>query len=518
MIGFKLDKVLVVMLAVYSLVLSTTINNPHHVDESTHAFVGMFIKDLTTDLIKNPTLSFTKIYDYAMSYLAYYPKISLHYPPLPQALFSLAYSLFGVSLQISRMVSIILSLLLAIVVYNFSQAVFKNRTAALLASAMTMTSTIIFNMSVLAMQEIAFVLFFTLTMFWLYLTRGKESLRGSLILGVLMAATVLTKWQAITILPVVFAYSVIERKLFKRTLLAFVVTALLLAPYYLVLWKTNLLLLPFTANLEADLLDPTFMQLEGWIYYIKALLTEQFFLPVGIIVFLSALFYLIKKNRDWKFFATWLLVIFVIMVILHNKDARYTINLIPALVIPASYTIYRLSQKLGNMNLFLFIMVGLLMTQGLLAYINLIRGFTDVEAVSKHITNNLEGNVLVNTGLGTESPFIFEIARNSNFSHQVFRPCTIEFLEESPDSLVEKFGIKYIIVDKNFQSFTEKQRQFMEFINKNSNFTLLGDYERFSILQNNNYENVDDNEICNYVCATRKFTCSKFKYPSDALK
>ena len=518
MIGFKLDKVLVAMLAVYVLVLATTINNPPHADESTHAFVGMLIKDLTADLIKNPTLSFTKIYDYAMSYLAYYPKISLHYPPLPQTLFSIAYSMLGVSLQVSRMVSIILSLLLVIVVYKFSQAVFNNRAVSLLASAMTMTSTIIFNMSILAMQEISFVLFFTLTMFWLYLVRGKEGLRDYLILGILMAATILTKWQAITIIPVVFVYSVIERKLFKRTLLAFVVTALLLSPYYLILWKTNLLLLPFTANLEADPLDPTFMQLEGWTYYIRALLTEQFFLPVGIIVLASALFYITKKNKGWKFFATWSLVIFVIMVILHNKDARYTINFIPALVIPASYTIYRVSQKIGNMNLLLFLMVGMLITQGLLAYINLIQGFKDVEAISKFITNDKEGSILVNTGLGTESTFIFEIARNSNFTHQVFRPCTIEFLEESPADLVEKFRIKYIIVDKNFQSFTEKQKEFTKFITINGNFSLAKDYERFSLLQNNNYEEVDTNEMCNYVCATREFTCSKFKYPSDALK
>lgn len=520
MISFKLDKVLVVLLVVYSLALASTIDNPHHADESTHSFVGLFLKDLTNSLVKNPTLSFNKIYDYAISYLVFYPKISLHYPPLPQFLFSIAYEIFGVSLQASRFVIILISLAFVTLIYYFTYILFKNRNIALLASSMMMTSTIVINMSILAMQELPFAFFFTLTMLWLYLMKDrKPNIKQILILSILVSLAILTKWQSLTILPVLFVYTLFfQRKYLKRILLSFVIVAALLAPYYFVLWKTNLLLLPLAANLEADPNDPTWMQLEGWTYYLTTFLQDQFFLPVGIIILLAVASYFLKKEKDWKFFATWILVIYLIMVIVHNKDPRYTINFLPAFVIPASYVIYKIGKKGHTGKLFLVIVVGLLFTQATLAFSEIIHGFPDVVDIARYLSNDKEGNVLIDTGLGTESPFIFEIAKYSKFDHQVFRPCTIEFLDENFADMIDKFGIKYMVVDKDKQGFTQKQKEFSDFINKKGTFSLVNDFSRFSVLKNNNYTNEDKDELCNYVCATKSFVCTKFKNPNDVLK
>lgn len=518
MISFKLDKVLAVLLVAYFVVLSSNINNPHHADESTHAFVGLFLKDLANDFVKNPTLSFNKIYNYATSYLAYYPKVSLHYPFLPQLAFGIAYELLGVSLQVGRLVVILTSLALIILIYNFTLIHFKNRKIALLAASMMMTSSIIINMTILAMQEIPFVFLFTLTMLWIYLIKGsKPKIKNFIILSVLALLTILTKWQALTILPVIFLYSLIfQRKLLRHFLLSIIISAIILAPYYFLLWKTGLLLIPLSANLEADPNDPAFTQVEGWTYYANALVQEQFFLPMGIIILLTSLIYFIKRETDWHFFATWILVVYIIMVIVHNKDVRYTINILPAFVIPASYVIYKISEKRGV--IFSVLIIALLTIQGSLAFLSIARGFPDVESIGKWISNDKEGNVLINTGLGTESPFILEIARSGNFDHQVFRPCTIEFINDRYDKLIDNFGIKYIVVDKENQSFTERQKDFNNYLLSSNSFILDKDFSRFSILKNANYTKGSKNEICNYVCATRGTVCTNYKMPSDALK
>ncbi|MBI4010625.1 MAG: glycosyltransferase family 39 protein [Candidatus Aenigmarchaeota archaeon] len=518
MIGFKLDKVLLVFAVIYTTALLTTINNPHHVDESTHSFVGLFLRDFFADWIKNPTLSYQKIYDYAMSYLAYYPKISLHYPPLPQIGFSIAYLIFGASLQVSRLVIILSSVALLFAIYEFAYAVSKKRNVALVAALLLMTSPIVINMSILSMQELPFLLFFTLTMRWLYSIKNKKpEIKNYAILSVLMAATTLTKWQAITIFPVVIFYSLIfERKLLRYTAISVLIAAILLSPYYLFLWKTNLLLLPLTANLEADPLDPTWMQAEGWTYYLRALVNYQFLLPVGAITLLAALVYLKRRGKDWEFFATWIFVVYVLMVVVHNKDQRYTMNFLPAFVIPASYALFKIYKK--HVKLLLLAVAGLSLIQFALTLNSLVYGFPDVREIAQFVGEEKYGNVLVNTGLGTASPFIFEIAKSGKFDHQVLSPCVIEFLEGSPDELMHKFGVKYIVLDKETAGFTEKQSKFIESINRNVDFEVARDFKRFSVIKNNKYQPEDKNEVCNYICSTRETICSKFKIPSDALK
>ena len=518
MIEFKSDKVLLGLAIIYTIVLLSTVNNPHHVDESTHSFVGLFLKDFFVDWIKNPTLSYQKIYDYATSYLAYYPKISLHYPPLPQIGFSIAYLLFGASIEVSRLVIILSAVMMLFVVYEFAYTIFKNRTVALIAALLLMTSPIVINMSILSMQELPFLLFFTLTMRWLYSIKAKKpEIKYYVILSVLMAATTLTKWQAITVFPVVIFYSLIfERKLFIYIAISVLIAAVLLAPYYLFLWKADLLLLPLAANLEADPLDPTWMQTEGWTYYLTTLVNHQFLLPIGLIVLFAALAYFKNKEKDWKFFATWILVVYMIMVVLHNKDQRYTMNFLPAFVITASYILYTIFKK--HVKLLMLTVVVLSLIQSAITFNSLVYGFPDVIEIAQFVGEEKDGNVLINTGLGTASPFIFEIAKSGKFEHQVLRPCVIEFLEESPDELIDKFDLKYIVLDKDKAGFTEKQSKFIDYVNGNENFELINDFKRFSVIKTHKYQPEEKNEVCNYICATRETVCSKFKTPSDALK
>ncbi|MFH8039091.1 MAG: hypothetical protein QXJ14_03720, partial [Candidatus Aenigmatarchaeota archaeon] len=49
-------------------------------DETTHSLLAVFYKDLIKYSISH--LNFKEIYDYAYSYLVYYPKLSVYYPPL----------------------------------------------------------------------------------------------------------------------------------------------------------------------------------------------------------------------------------------------------------------------------------------------------------------------------------------------------------------------------------------------------------------------------------------------------
>lgn len=504
------------VLAVYFLALIPIVLLPEHrVDESTHSFVGLFIKDLIKDWVRLPTLSFYKIYNYAITYLIYYPKISIHYPPLTQIVFGLIFLFAQTSIFVSRFFILISSILFLILIYFISDYLYNEKKIALISLLIFATSPIILVYSVQAVQEIPFVLFFTLTVF-LFLKVFEKGKKYYILAIISTVLTVLSKWQAITIVPLIFLYTVLfERKKLKPVLISLLIAGLILSPYYYVLYRTKLLFLPLLANVPS-IESPKWYQLEGWLYYLRALIFNQFFLPVGLILLLATFWYLRSREKYWKLFLIWILVVYVSMVFIENKNTKYTINMLPAIVIPASYLIYNYFKRFNKISIAAFLI--LLVLQFMFALRATPKGYSDVEEISRYVNENSKGNILVNSLLGSSSPFIFEIARNNNFTHQVFNPCLINEMNESFDRIVERFGIDYVISEKNIESMTERQKEFINFINTFGQFSIEKEYKEFILFKKNNFTLETVEKKCNYICATREIVCSTFNKPSDSLR
>ncbi|MCK4442207.1 MAG: glycosyltransferase family 39 protein, partial [Sulfurovaceae bacterium] len=315
-------------------------------DESTHSLVGIFIKDLIVDWINKPTFSFHKIYSYAVSYLVYYPKISLHYPPLPQTFFAISYLFLEETIIVSRIVVIIFSALSVILIYYITLHIYRKKEIALISCLILITSPIMILFSTRAVQEMFFLFFFTSAIFSYIKLFKKTTFKRYAACIALTAACILTKWHAITILPVVFFFTLLfHREKMKSLLMCFIFTSIILVPYYLLLYKTGIVFLPFESNLYTGTIVPQWYQIDGWLYYPKTLIFDSFFPFMGILLLISTFYYIKQKKKLWNLFLVWIITIYIIMTIVLNKTPHYIINMIPALVIPSSFIIYKFIVK-----------------------------------------------------------------------------------------------------------------------------------------------------------------------------
>ena len=501
------------------------------VDESTHSLVGLFFRDLIKDWAKSPTLSFHKIYDYAITYLIYYPKLSVHYPPLTQVCFSIIFLFSNPTIYAGRFFILISSMIFLALIYFMANYLYKDKKVALISLLIFATSPIIIVNSVQAIQEIPFVLFFTLTIF-LFLKAFEKGRKYYALATISTVLTILSKWQAITIVPLIFFYTLlVERKKLKHTLISLVVAGIVLIPYYLILYKADLLFLPLSANVSSPE-SPKWYQISGLLFYVEALVFKQFFFPIGLILLTTSLWYLTKREKHWKLFLIWILVVFATMTFaIENKNIKYTINMLPAIVLPAAYTINSYLKKSNRTGIAIF--AALFLLQFILSTplmktnfpdvfpdtikTNFTDVFPDVQSIGTYVSQRSEGNILINDIPGADSPFIFEIAKNSNFTHLTFNPCLINDANESFDKTLNNYGIDYIISGKG-TLMTERQKEFLNFMNTSGQFELEKEYEEFLIFKNNDFNKTAAGIRCNYICSTKKIVCSEFNKPSDSLR
>jgi len=513
------DKLFILILSIWFIILLFVIFlQGHGVDESTHSFVGLFLRDFIVDWSKHPTFSFSKIYNYAVNYMVFYPKISLHYPPVPQIFFATAYLFFYPSIIVSRGIVLLFSMGFIALIYLFVKDFFKNKKIALISAAIFLTSPIVVLHSTQALQEIPFIFFFTLTVFlFLKALKHEKNNKYYALAAISTVFCILSKWQAITIVPVILSYVILqERKKLKLVLLYLCLAGIILTPYYVILYKTNLLLLPLEANIPGPG-SPKWYEIQGWLYYLRVLIFDQFFLPVGLVLLFSSFVYIKDKRLGWKLFLIWIVIIYVAMVFIENKNPKYTINMLPAVVIPSSYIIYNYLKKAGRKVLFV-LLSGLLILQFLFALSSIPKGYSEVEEISKYVVVNSKGNILVNSALGTSSPFIFEIAKIDSFNHQILHPCLVNEANESFGELIERFNIEYIITERNYNLLSDRQREFLNYLDNSEEFVKEKEYSEFVVFRKSNFVLKGQEKICNYICATHELICSTFKKPSDSLK
>jgi len=509
--GNKIKNVFGLILIVWTSILVLFIFlKGYEFDESTHSLVGIFIKDLIIDWIKNPTFSFQKIYNYAVSYLVYYPKISLHYPPLPQIFFAISYMFFEESIVASRIITLIFSISSIILIYYITLDIYKKKEPAIISCLILITSPIIILFSTRAVQEIFFFFFFTSAIFSYIKLFKKSSIKQYVFCIILTVACVLTKWHAVTILPVIFLYTLFfYKKKTEAMLICIIFTLIILAPYYLFLYKIGIIFLPFESNIYGAPEAPQWYQISGWLYYVKTLIFESFFPLIGIFLLISSFYYIRKKEKLWDLFLIWIIAVYIIMTFVMNKASHYIINIIPALVIPSSFVVYKyITKKRTHTIVFILILiVQFVYSLYLISY-----GVKNVQEITQILER--EGNIGIITDRGSESPFIFEMARKDRFNRQVFRPCLFLDSNRTSNEIIENYNVRYMLIMWEELNIEELHNIANE-INESS--SVIEKFDNYVVYEYD--QNIEHNEtICNYICSNKQIVCSKFKKPSDALK
>lgn len=485
-------------------------------DESTHSLLGLFYHDLFLDWLKKPTFSYSKLYDYGIAYMSFYPKLSVYYPPFFHFMIALSFFIFGISIYSAELVEVTFSVLTLLSVYLLGKELFDKK-ISLLSVIIVMISPIFILWSREAVIDIALMFFFSITAFF-YLKWLKKWDRTCFILGTICSALgLLTKWQFLLIFPILFLYVFFKhRKEIIKLLLSFLLAALLISPYLYISFKAGFFELQYysTVKAGADNAFPTWRELAGWNYYIEKLLFTQFFFPFSLLILLSFIFYLIKGEKHKLLFLIWFLVFYLFFVYADNKQDRFTMPYLQIFAIAFSAVFFNFLKKYKKYSkLLIFGLAILIAAQFIYSFNSLPRAKEPIEPII-HDVFEPGSNVLVAAYSSDtyESVFVFELARyDRQFSTRIYRYCSSNL------SYIDSHGIKYVIISEPVLPSLKKYadvvydnpslfEKIREYIFENQTFVVY-EYKGFKPSQNS----------CNYICLTNEEICSKYNKPIDAL-
>lgn len=295
----------------------------YNVDETQHAFTGVFVADLMSHHpIQNPI-------EYARLYYVHYPALSgiLYWPPFFYLCEGVAFLLLGQSVVAARLVI----LLFAVVGLGFwfrlieelhckPAAIIATTILAFCPSILLFEKTVMLEIPSLAMCIVA-------SHYWIrFLRRGGSW--NIYCFAVTGAVAMLTKQNAIYLL-IFCAFTIAALRkwdlLWHRATLAGLATgAFLTAPYYFVVYKL------LWSEVSRDLLEDRTTGLQRLTFYWRAIphLTGWSVLALALV----GLFTCVLWNRSEcnLVFVSWILSVYLTMTLIGQKETRYVIYLVPA--------------------------------------------------------------------------------------------------------------------------------------------------------------------------------------------
>ncbi len=314
-------------LLVYALLLTSDLGHKSLVwDEAVIAQSGIDIARLSPSLWSNPQETIN-------TYVRWFP----YFPPFMSMVLAAAYSVFGVSEVVARLVSVSFSLLGLITTFLLGREAFDDSTG-LAASLLLSVMPIYWHMSRVAMLDVASVFFYTLTLYLYY--RGVNTRRRELILlsGFALGLGVLTKYPNILCVPVLLASFALEtyrddavdwRSLISL-LLALEAAFFIVVPWF---YKTTTISQSWTGWVNE--IKPgkqyKWLMAEYWIGSL-GVLPLQTTTVIAVLALLAVIYSLKQGSKADFFLLVWVAVIFLWFVPIH-KDLRYTLPYLPALAI-----------------------------------------------------------------------------------------------------------------------------------------------------------------------------------------
>ena len=512
----KPDLYFLIFILMFFIVSLFLLNTPPTADEGTHSLISLFFRDLFRDLAKHPTFSFSDIYNYAISYLVHYPKLSLYYPPLLHITTSFFFGFLEVSFFTARLVVLIFSIGTLLVMYK-AIGKFFNKKIALLVTVLFSIMPMIYYNSITMMTDIPYMFFFMTAMFFYLTALDSRRIPHFILAAIFTSLAFFTKWNSILILPIIFVYILLEKRvLMKYFIISALLVLLIISPYILIVWKAGLITLPYISSLQTSATakqDPQFTTVQGWIYYSNVLSKQYFTIPLLIAALGALILYSIKREKYWKLFVIWFLTYYIVFTVLSNKEPRYMIPLVPTLLIPLS--VFILSQKTKISVPLMVVGIALVsFTTAQLIYSTYYYNPDFVEIAKE--TLNDEGNILVaaEPSWFYSSQFIFTLASlDENLSKFVYRSCSLS--STSLDDLSSTYGVNYIIVPEP----TDRDSDNVLLVKSSPNLVLEKEFQtdttKISLFVSNTSS---QKQYCNFICVLNTTICTNHRVPIEAFK
>ena len=485
-------------------------------DEGTHNLLALFFYNFINDWIKSPTISFDKIYEYTITYIVYYPKLSLYYPPLYHVILSFTYRLFGISSFTGDLTTLFFSLGTVSLIFIFSKKILKNSKIGIVSVLIFLFSPMILYLSIKTLTDIPMLFLSFLSIYFYLLSLKTNRTRYFVISSFIFSLSFLTKWNTILLLPIIFLYTLLEhRQSLKKLILSFILVIILLSPYFLILQKAGALYIPLKSSMIEPGYregDPQYTSIEGWLYYPRKL-SELYFTPIILVLSLfSLVIYCKKREKYWKLFLVWFVVCLLFFTWLPNKNPRYILLIIPSLLFPLSNFVLSYPKKI-KMTLLSLIFIILLVSNYM--YLKQFMYITDFSSVVNEVTKE-DGNIFLasETSWFYSSAFMYKLASVESVPQKkVFRPCVLNYYNIS--EFLEKEGIRYVIITEPYSKDYEGYIKTIEESPELVPLKIIEGNNRIVIYNNTEYR--PSKSMCNYVCLLEDWVCSNHTIPSEAL-
>lgn len=171
-------------------------------------------------------------------------------------------------------------------------------------------------------------------------SRGFQSRGWSVMLGIIMALGLLSKWFFLGFMSVPLAYIFIKFRIWRQpTRLIHFADSLIISGVAAGLWylpNLPLLVRHFGENAKVGALEgePPIFSFQSFIYYLRLLEGYQLFGVLFVLLCIACVFVVREKLlSDWKFLALTIAGGWLIMTLLRTKDPRFTLPLIGPLSI-----------------------------------------------------------------------------------------------------------------------------------------------------------------------------------------
>ncbi len=305
------------------------------------AWLGMDTRPPVWDMALHQT--------YALNYLSHHggpPGEALrpwersgNYPPFVHLVIAAMFLIFHPGPHIAVLANIPATFILLWAVYELARDM-ANPLAAQWACLLTALTPYMLWISRETILDYWLSAWFALALVLLRKNRDFQSGNLSLLLGVVLALGLLTKWFFAGIMVIPLAYVFFKGRVWQRPARAvhfadtFIVAGVVAGLWYL----PNLpqLVRYFGQNAAAGALEgePPIISFQSFIYYLRLLEGYQLFGILSVILCLACVFVMKRKLiTDWRFLALSIAGGWLVMTLLRTKDPRFTLPLIGPLCV-----------------------------------------------------------------------------------------------------------------------------------------------------------------------------------------
>lgn len=465
-------------------------------DEGTHALIGLFYKDLITNI--GNFHSFNDITKFAVNYVVKYPKISVHYPPLYHILIAFVF-LISESLFLVRIFNVLLTVLLSLIIYKISFELVKDKNVAIMSTIFFLSFSIIFHYAdKIMIDNLQILTFSSVLLFYLKLReKNKLSLLSVMIFSFLLALSFLTKFFSI-FLPIIILVDLFFRnkKLIPYFLLSMILSIIIISPYLFFYIKFKFYKLAIDVAQSQQIVQIIYKQTKFSYFDVFTI----FGIFIGPLVAISIIWF-IWKNLKIPLIMSWFFIpLFVFLFLFKDIEFRFLFILMPIYSLACSSFIFKnikivRSKKIEKI-LFVFVSILLSLQFIINIYIRQQDVYYPINDVMKAIDK--DGNVLMVSEEPIYSSVYILYGRVNNIKGNFIRPCILDQNNLTKDFL-NNWGIKYIIDQNNTVN---------ENLKNSLNLNLFKEIRKNNVSINVfEVKDIVNKFDCNFICVLQKKVC-----------